>query len=115
MASRGPKIRTGPIVGDTTVATWKLRRDDLGRVVEPARISIRPVSRAAAPSDGPALLDDDRFARLRRCDLLRCRDTRGKERDFLVRSVAASGPVAEARKRAYVMELPDSRSCDAGG
>ena len=101
----GPKIRTGPVAGDPTVATWKLRRDALGRVVEPARIPIRPVSRAATPSAVPVLLlDDDWFVRLRRGDILRCRDTRGKRRDILVRSVTPTGAVAEVRKRTYVVE-----------
>ncbi len=101
----GPKIRTGPVVGDSTVATWKVQRDPLGKVVAPARVPVRPVSRAAAPSDLPVLLlDDDWFARLRPGDVLRFHDTRGKKRELVVRVVTPAGAVAETRKRAYVVE-----------
>ena len=101
----GPKIRTGPVVGDTAVATWKVQRDALGRVIAPARIPIHPASRAAEPSElSVLLLDDDWFGRLRRGDVLRCRDTRGKKRDLLVRSVTPTEAVAEVRKRAYVVQ-----------
>ena len=52
----GPKIRTGRIAESTRVATWKLHRDELGRVVEPSRVVVRPVSRAGVAADGAVLL-----------------------------------------------------------
>jgi len=101
----GPKIRTGPVAGEAAVATWKLARDPLGRVAAPARVPIRPASRAAVPSELPVLLlDDEWFARLRRGDVLHCRDTRDKRRDLVVRSVTATEAVADVGKRTYVVE-----------
>ena len=99
----GPKIRTGPIDGDR-IATWKLQRDERGRVVEPARIVLRPARRATDPTDGPAIVLDDRtFATLRTGDVLRVHDTRRKERRFVVRQVGADEALVEISKRAYLV------------
>jgi len=104
----GPKIRTGRIAAGARVATWKLRRDALGNVLEPAAVILRPVARAEQPAPGPVLLiADDWFADLRRRDVLRFRDTRGKKRELIVRTVAKGEAVATIAKRAYV--IPDTR------
>jgi pyruvate kinase len=101
----GPKIRTGPIAEGMRVATWKVERDVLGRVVAPARIVLRPASRAAAPCDGPVLvLDDEWFATVRKGDVLRFRDARGKRRRLAIRDVGCDQAIAETRRRAYVTE-----------
>jgi pyruvate kinase len=101
----GPKIRTGRIAAGTRVATWKLHRDDLGRVVEPSRVLLRPLSRAATAADGPVLLlEDDWFADLRVGDVIRFRDTRGKSRRLVVCSVSPTDVLAETTQRAYVVE-----------
>jgi pyruvate kinase len=101
----GPKIRTGRIAGGVRVATWKLRRDELGKVLAPSRVTIRPVSGAATPLDQAVLvLDDQWFASLRRGDVLGFRDTRGKRRRLVVRTVASTEVIAETTERAYVVE-----------
>lgn len=101
----GPKIRTGRMADGVRVATWKIRRDVLGRIVEPARVVLRAVSRPGMPTDSPVLLlDDDWFAELRRGDVLRFRDSRRKKRRFVVRIVGGDEAIAETRKRAYVVD-----------
>jgi pyruvate kinase len=50
------------------------------------------------------VLADDWFADLRRGDLLRFRDTRGKRRTLAVRDVRPDETVAEIAERAYVVE-----------
>lgn len=101
----GPKIRTGPITEGVRVATWKIGRDTLGRVIAPARVVLRPARRAAEPSEEPVLLlDDEWFATLRTRDVLRFRDARGRQRRFIVRRVGPDEVVAETRRRAYVVE-----------
>jgi pyruvate kinase len=100
----GPKIRTGPIRG-ARVATWKLERDAYGRVVTPALIVLRPRLRAAEPTDGPVLLvDEDRFARIRKGDELRLRDARGRRRRFTVCRIDSAEAMAETSRRAYVVD-----------
>jgi len=92
------------IAEDARVATWKLRRDPLGKVLEPALVIIRPVSRAEEAAAGPVLLfENDWFATLRRNDVLRFRDTRGKKRELVVRQVASGEVIAGILKRAYVV------------
>jgi pyruvate kinase len=101
----GPKIRTGPVAEETRVATWKVPRDRLGRVLESAAVVLRPASRGDVEADDPVLLlDDDWFAALRRGDVLRFRDTRGKQRQLAVGRVTRSEAVAGTRQRAYVVE-----------
>jgi pyruvate kinase len=101
----GPKIRTGPVAEEARVATWKLRRDRLGRVLEPASVILRPASRKGLETEEPVLLlDDGWFAELRRGDILRFRDTRGKMRALTIRRVAHGEAIAETGKRAYVVE-----------
>jgi pyruvate kinase len=101
----GPKIRTGRVAESVRVATWKLRRDEIGRTAEPTLVAIRPISQAGQPAARPILLlADDWFAELRERDVLRFRDTRGKKRDLVVRTVAHAEAVAAIAKRAYVVE-----------
>jgi pyruvate kinase len=100
----GPKIRTGPIAGDTSLATWKLHRDQLGRLVEPTHVILRSAAKADEPADGPLLLLGDAwFADLRALDVLRFRDTRGKKRMLVVRTVAPGEATAAITKRAYLL------------
>ncbi|HXJ34796.1 MAG TPA: pyruvate kinase [Candidatus Eisenbacteria bacterium] len=101
----GPKIRTGSIAEETRVATWKLRRNHLGRLLEPATVVLRPAVREDATAEGPMLiLDDGWFAQLRCGDVLRFRDTRDKRRALVIRRIAGGEAVAEVRQRAYVIE-----------
>ncbi|MGE0326067.1 MAG: pyruvate kinase, partial [Polyangiaceae bacterium] len=75
----GPKIRTGAIQGALRVATWKPDKDQLGRVVSPAKVRLK---RASAPRrdslDAELVLGDEAFSTLRLGDTLEFRDTRGK-------------------------------------
>jgi len=101
----GPKIRTGRVAEGRRIATWKVQKDELGRVRQAAQIAIRPRSRAAEPADAPLLvLDDPWFATLRRGDVLRLRDTRNRKRTLTVRRVGTAEVTAETPKRAYVTE-----------
>lgn len=102
----GPKIRTGPIVGARQIATWKPAKDETGRVTAPARIRVR---RSGAPPDegatGPVLqLGDEDFAAVRRGDLLRFRDARGKKRLLEIGELGRDELVAYAKRRAYVVD-----------
>jgi pyruvate kinase len=105
MDMAGPKIRTGRVAEETRVATWKLRRDELGRLLEPATVILRPASRGGVAAAEPVLiLDDGWFSALRRGDVLSFRDTRDKRRAFVIRRVTGSEAVAETRERAYLVE-----------
>jgi pyruvate kinase len=101
----GPKVRTGSIVEDARVATWKIRRDDVGRVTEPSSVPLRPLARAGEQMpDGTLLLADDWFAALRSGDVLRFRDARGKKRSLKIATTGRGEATATIAKRAYVLE-----------
>jgi pyruvate kinase len=101
----GPKIRTGPIAEDARVLTWKPDRDRLGRVVAPARVTIRHAAQSAATSVEPCILVHRRwYGRLRAGDTLHFRDTRRKSRVVTVRTVTDTTIVAESPARSYVLD-----------
>jgi len=111
----GPKVRTGAIAEDARVATWKIQRDDLGRVTEPATVTLRPTVRAAEEApNGTLLLAKDWFAALRSGDRLRFRDTRGKKRVLEIRSVGRGEARATIAKRAYLVETTSLAHVRAG-
>jgi pyruvate kinase len=101
----GPKVRTGAVAEEGRVATWRLWRDRLGRVLEPAAVVLRPASAKRVDTEAAVLvLNDGWFAALRPGDILRFRDTRGKARTLAIRRVDHDEAVAETGKRAYVVE-----------
>lgn len=111
----GPKIRTGPVHGALQIATWKPRRDDLGRVIAPARVVAR--RRGAPPVEGFAedlRLSPRALARLQVGDELRFEDARGKRRRLEVTEIDADGAILLARARAYVLTAAKARVVRAG-
>lgn len=101
----GPKIRTGRVAARPRIATWKVPKDEFGRVREAARVVLRPLSRSADPADAPLLLLADAwFAELRPGDIVRFRDTRDRKRELVIRRVGKTEVTAETHKRAYVDE-----------
>ena len=102
----GPKIRTGPIAGSGEVVSWKPTKNDLGKVVEPARILVHRTSALVdAGVTAPFLRINDRaFDVVRVGDDLRFRDVRGKKRTLRVRVVAKGQLTCETDERAYIRE-----------
>jgi pyruvate kinase len=103
----GPKIRTGPLQPGPAVVTWKLRRDQRGKLQSPTTVWIAPagVSPRAA---GPVLHFPADWARsLQPGAVLHFRDARGLRR--MLRLVDRQGEAlrAEAEQKAFV--LPDTR------
>lgn len=101
----GPKIRTGAIQGALRVATWKPDKDQLGRVVSPAKVRLKRASPPRRDSlDAELVLGDEAFSTLRLGDTLEFRDTRGKRRSLLVACIDVDSALLEATARAYVLE-----------
>ena len=101
----GPKIRTGPIASTRKIATWKPAKDELGRVVAPARVVI---GRASAHTGSGASclvrMRDEAFAKVREGDELRYRDARGKKRRLEIREVERDALVGLSTARAYLID-----------
>jgi pyruvate kinase len=101
----GPKIRTGRIARGRRVTTWKPTKDDVGRVLTPARIILRPVGTPSEEDGGAVvLLDAHVLRKARRGDELRFLDARGKNRTMVIHDIDEERLVAHATARAYVLD-----------
>jgi pyruvate kinase len=101
----GPKVRTGPIAPGPAVVKYRPRRDDLGRVVAPARIWLTSSTRPEpAPARADAYLEVPGawLKRLRRGERIRFTDSRRAKRSMKITSVEAEGSWAEAVQTAYL-------------
>ena len=101
----GPKVRTGPIAPGPAVVKYRPRRDDLGRVVAPARIWLTSSTRPEpAPARADACLEVPGawLKRLKRGERIRFTDSRRAKRSMKITSVEAEGSWAEAAQTAYL-------------
>lgn len=106
----GPKLRTGDLPPGPAVVVWKPRHDELGGVVQPARVRLTagPKSTSAPANFDAHLAVPARWlAQLRRGDVVSLRDARGKRRQLFVTETRPGGCSTEATESAYV--LPRTR------
>jgi pyruvate kinase len=82
----GPKLRTGAVGGDGQPIKWGPRRDPMGQILEPARISlVAEPARSRRPPGLPALaVPGEWLAELTPGQVLELTDARGKRRRLLV-------------------------------
>ncbi len=86
----GPKLRTGPIQPGLAVIKCRPMRNELGRVVKPARIllsSEKEINAAKSAVDACLPVSATFLSRLRRGDTIAFRDARGAHRSLKVVSV----------------------------
>jgi len=101
----GPKIRTGPVAGARRIATWKPTKDELGRVLTPARVVIGRGSAHETPGRVSLLrLRDEAFAKVREGDELRFRDARNKKRLLAIHEVDRDELVGLSTARCYLLD-----------
>jgi pyruvate kinase len=100
----GPKLRTGPIAAGPPVIKVRPLRDEYGRVLAPARVTVRPAGAAGVAEEGEPLLAVSRkwFARLKEGQHLDCTDARDAERAFRVARIDGSAAVLETSKTVYL-------------
>lgn len=100
----GPKIRTGPVAPGPKVLSWRPRRDDHGRVVEPARVSfiIGDEPTAAGPGETVVPSAGRWWDGLAVGDVLALRDARDFARRLEVISAADDRLETTADRTAYV-------------
>jgi pyruvate kinase len=105
----GPKLRTRPIESGPPVLKVRPVRDEFGRVLAPARLTVRPARPGEAAGDAvePALeVLPEWFARLREGDRVDCTDARAAERSFRVAEIDDATAVLECAKTVYL--TPDT-------
>jgi pyruvate kinase len=103
----GPKLRTGALVPGPCVQRIRPSRDEVGRVVTPARVVLAPPGGVAAPATTGAAavlaLTEDVSAAVKAGDLVCFDDARGRSRTWSVREVVDSALIAEGKRTAYVL------------
>ncbi|HEU0014116.1 MAG TPA: pyruvate kinase [Longimicrobium sp.] len=114
----GPRVRTGEVEPGPRVVKVKPVRDELGRVVRPARVWLTAAEAPApppAPADAALPLPGGFLARLEPGTRLRFRDTRGARRRLRVEEVDEGGAWALLKKTAYVATGTELRVRGPGG
>jgi pyruvate kinase len=99
----GPKLRTGEIVAGPELVKFQPKRNQLGQVVEPAKIylTLQPPEHFA---DGIALPIGGTLLNLAQVgDIVQLTDTRGFQRRLRVVEVAADTCTCEAERTGYVL------------
>jgi pyruvate kinase len=100
----GPKLRTGDILHHGAVKLAP-RRDDFGRIVEPARVCLVPVDdRKPAPGEDAIPVPREWLSASAPGDVVAFEDTRGASRSMTVRAAAGETRWATLEKTAYVAE-----------
>ncbi len=100
----GPKLRTGPIEPGLAVIKCRPKRNELGRVVAPARIlltSAETVESREAPADARLPVSAAFLSRLRRGDTITFRDARDAHRSLKVVSAAKNSCWGTLSRTAY--------------
>ena len=105
----GPKLRTGPVAPGPAVLKLRPQRDDLGRVLAPARIGLR-IAGASMPIAGAlayAGVDVNWLGQLKAGDHIDLSDARGADRSLLVVRRDEGGALAECAQTVYL--VPETR------
>jgi pyruvate kinase len=98
----GPKLRTGPLAPGKGVVEWHAHRDEVGRILRPARVWLGRAAAAPAGVDAVVPSVDLRHHLLHPGDGLRLVDVRGRRRTLRVESVSPEGVLLLADRAAWV-------------
>jgi pyruvate kinase len=101
----GPRVRTGAVQPGPRVIKIRPERDELGRVLRPARVWLTAAEAPVAPpvpADAVLPVPSALLAALEPDDRLRFRDARGARRRMRVEETAGGGVWAGLMKTAYV-------------
>jgi pyruvate kinase len=100
----GPKLRTGPLPSELPVLKLRPERNDLGRVLSPARVGLRPAGSLLAVHGASVSIgvDADWLARLDEGDRLDLSDARGAERTLVVVNRGQGNVLAECEQTTYL-------------
>ncbi|MGI9546005.1 MAG: pyruvate kinase [Flavobacteriaceae bacterium] len=101
----GPKLRTGPMIAGPKVIHIRPERDDLGRVVNPAKLWIAPPDIPPPPdSDFQAFIPVDHFlfSKIKNGNVIRFVDSRGKNCKISIGHTSGKGRWGICSDSAYL-------------
>jgi pyruvate kinase len=99
----GPKLRTGAMDAGAPVIKWKPTRNEMGKVVAPARVRLAVDGKFVGPEEGVIPVCGNLPTGARVGDRVRLTDARGRRRTLVVVDRAAGGCICEATSTAYVV------------
>ena len=105
MDLRGPKLRTGPIAAGPAVLKLRPLRDEFGRVLATAQVSLRPTGTSMTVVGATAQfgVDADWVARLEPGDHLDFTDASGADRSLVVVHRDGDSVLAECARTAHLV------------
>ncbi len=100
----GPKLRTGPIASGPPVLKLRPVRDEYGRVIAPARLTVYPTGAGEASEESEPRLEvsPSWFARLKEGQHVDCTDAREADRAFRVAHIDGATAHLESSKTVYL-------------
>jgi pyruvate kinase len=100
----GPKLRTGPMIAGPKVIHIKPTRNDLGEVVNPARVWIAPpdIPPPADLYDAVLPIDENLFLKIKRGSTISFMDSRNKRCKIIVDGKEGAGRWGLCRDSAYI-------------
>ena len=101
-----PMPRTGELACGPAVLRWEPRRDQLGKLLSPARLWITSEEKPEAPLqpvDAVVPVSAKLLTRVRTEDTIRFRDARGRRRELRIRGAGRSGCLAETGQTTYAI------------
>jgi pyruvate kinase len=101
----GPKLRTGAVARGPAVLKLRPQRDDVGRVLAPARVGLRMAGATTPIAGAPAHIgvDMEWLGRLQAGDHIDVTDARGADRSLLVVRRDEGGVLAECAQTVYLV------------
>jgi pyruvate kinase len=99
----GPKLRTGAMAAGAPIIKWKPTRNELGKVVAPARVHLVQEKQVVGCAVGTIPVRGKLPSKARKGDRVRLTDARGRRRTLVVVDEAAGGCVCAASSTAYVV------------
>jgi len=101
----GPKLRTGPMRAGVAVLKWQPRRDELGRVMTPARICLQAQTNSTVidqSADCVLPISEKWIRKLNVGDRVRLKDARGRKRTITITEVESDRAWGECRRTCYI-------------
>jgi pyruvate kinase len=101
----GPKLRTGSIDPKTQIVKWRPRRDMRGQILVPAEVWLTPMDNpepAPAAAGGCLRLSAELLAKMRKGDLIKFKDLRGKSRVLEVDGTHGRSRMAASAQTVYL-------------
>ncbi len=101
----GPKLRTGPMPPGPRVVKCRPKRDELGRVIQPAVLWLSSVENFISPTvpvDAELPVNGAWLSKIRVDDRIKFQDARSARREFVVSATVEGGCLATMEKTAYI-------------